>query len=448
MLGGSTLWSGVCPMKRTNLTKESKNKEKYKTFSQEWLLQFREVQTWLKTVSDKSQKQYLHALKYFCEFCRKTPKQLILERDGEVRNSDPNTRTGIRDLILDFRKYLEKESYAPKSINAWDGAVRSFFTAVLGKAGMINVKNYSEGQVSKRKDLVPTLEELKKMLDSVNLEEKFRIIFIAQTGMRVSNALKLKVGDIQRELKLDRVPLAITFVPKKDSELIGERITFLASDGVEILKQYLEWRKQNGEEITPESPLFVGRTKRGVKPIIAHRFNETIKRAAKKAGLNGDWKYGVMRVHCLRKFFITQLTNHGVEDKIVNFFVCHKIPDVDSVYWFRRVEELRKIYAERQQYLNPINGKKPVFDLKKIEGIIAKIKDMDARIDSLVKTDDLKEVIKEVVKEELKNQISAKQYESKIVSTEKEVIELSNLGYECQPLRNGGWLMRRKINSN
>lgn len=104
------------------------------------------------------------------------------------------------NLILDFRKYLEKENYAPKSINAWDGAVRSFFTAVLGKTGMINVKNYSEGQVSKRKDLVPILEEPKKMLDSVNLEEKFRIIFIAQTGMRVSDALELKVGDIQREL--------------------------------------------------------------------------------------------------------------------------------------------------------------------------------------------------------------------------------------------------------
>jgi len=85
-----------------------------------------------------------------------------------------------------------------------------------------------------------------------------------------------------------------------------------------------------------------------------------------------------------------------------------------------------------------------VFDLKKIEGIIAKIKDMDARIDNLVKTDDLKEVIKEVVREELKNQISAKQYESKIVSTEEEVIELSNLGYECQPLGNRKWLMRRK----
>lgn len=157
--------------------------------------------------------------------------------------------------------------------------------------------------------------------------------------MRVSDALKLKVGDIQRELELGRVPLAITFIPKKDSELIGERITFLASDGVDILKQYLEWRKQNGENVTPESPLFVSRTNRGLRPITPHRFNDTIKRAARKAGLNENGRYGIMRVHCLRKFFITQLTNHGVEDKIVNFFVCHKIPDVDRVYWFRRIEE-------------------------------------------------------------------------------------------------------------
>ena len=291
---------------------------------------------------------------------------------------------------------LEKEGYAPKSINAWDGAVRGFFSSVLGKAGMINVRNYSDSHVSKRKDLVPTLEEVKKMLDVVSLEEKFRIIFIAQTGMRVSDALELKVGDIQRELELGNVPLAIKFLPKKDRETIKERITFLASDGVDMLKQYLKWREENGEKITADSPLFVGRTNRGMKPITSLRFNETIKRAAKKAGLNGDNKYGVMRTHGLRKFFITQLTNHGVEDKIINFFICHKIPDVDRVYWFRRIEELRKIYGERQQYLNPINGKKPVFDPKQMKDIIDKIKDMDARINNLVKTDDLKKSSKKL----------------------------------------------------
>ena len=306
------------------------------------LEQYQEVQTWLKTISKSSRRPYLLALKKFCEFSGKTPKELILERDREIKNPDPNNRTGIRDLIFDFRRYLEKEQYAPKTINALDGAVRSFFTAVLGKAGMINIKNYRNRHVSTKKDLVPTLDELKKMLDVCNLDEKFRMIFIAQTGMRISDALALRVGDIQRELELGRVPLAISYLPQKDSESIGERITFLASDGVEVLKQYLEWRMKNGEKITSESLLFVGRTKKFGKDkfgkLTRQAFNNTVKEAANKSGIsNGNGKYGRIRIHCLRKFFITQLTNHGVEDKIVNFFIGHKISDVDRVYWFRRV---------------------------------------------------------------------------------------------------------------
>jgi integrase len=199
-----------------------------------------EVQTWLRTVSNKSGKLYLKILEKFCEFCEKTPQELILDRDKEIKNPDPNSRTGVRDLILDFRTYLEKEEYAPKTINTFDGAIRGFFTAVLGKSGMINVKNFRNREVTTKKDLVPTLEELKRMLDVCNLEEKFRVIFLAQTGMRVSDVLDLKVGEIERELEQEKVPLAITYLPSKDRENIGERTTFLASNGVTLLKQYLE----------------------------------------------------------------------------------------------------------------------------------------------------------------------------------------------------------------
>ena len=173
----------------------------YKVFSKNQLNEFVEVQTWLKTIGKSSVNLYLNALKKFCEFSGKNPGELILLRDKETRNPDPNGRTGVRDLIFDFRTYLEKEEYAPKTINALDGAVRSFFTAVLGKSGMLNVKNYRNREVTTKKDLVPTLEELRKMLDVCNLEEKFRIIFLAQTGMRVSDVLNLKVGDIERELE-------------------------------------------------------------------------------------------------------------------------------------------------------------------------------------------------------------------------------------------------------
>ena len=345
---------------------------------------YTEVQTWLKTVSPSTRPNYLMALKKFCEFSGKNPHELIKIRDDEIRSPDPNSRTFIRDLVLDFRVYLEKEGYAPKTINTWDGAVRSFFSAVLGKAGMVNVKNYRNAQVSKRKDFVPTLEELKRLLDVCNLEEKFRILFLAQTGMRISDALKLKVGDVERELELGKVPLAIIYLPEKEKETVGERITFLASDGVEILKKYLEWRKKIGENLTSESPLFASRTHRGVKPLTQQEFSLMLKNIAKKAGFDGNGKYGSLRAHCLRKFFVTQLTNHGVEDKIVNFFIGHKIPDVDRVYWFRRIEELRRIYAERQEHLNPLSQRRE-YDLNKLEDLKAKIQELEKRLEALEK---------------------------------------------------------------
>jgi len=283
--------------------RENEENSGIKCFSKKHLEEYVEVQTWLKTIGRSSVGLYLNALNKFCDFSRRNPHDLIIMRDKEVRISDPNNRTGIRDMILDFRRYLELENYAPKTINALDGAVRSFFTAVLGKSGMLNVKNYRNREVATKKDLVPTLEEMKRMIDVCNLPEKIRILFVAQTGMRISDALKLKIGDIQRELDLGRVPLAVSYVPMKDRESIGERVTFLGSDGVEMLKRYLEWRLRKGEKLNSDSPLFVGRTRRGNKPLTQQKFNKMLKNVAVKAGLNGDGKYGVIRAHSLRKFW-------------------------------------------------------------------------------------------------------------------------------------------------
>ncbi|MDI6860380.1 MAG: hypothetical protein QMC85_07785, partial [Methanocellales archaeon] len=180
------------------------------------LEKYPEVQTWLRTVSPITAKNYLKSLEKFCEWCGKTPKELILQRDKERRDPDPNKRTATRNLILDFRKHLEREGYAPKTINMMDGAIRGFFSAVLGREGMINVGNYPDWAVGKNRDLIPTLGELKQMIDVSDIATKFSIIFLAQTGMRPEDALNLTIGDIQRELELDKSPLAIRFLPQKD----------------------------------------------------------------------------------------------------------------------------------------------------------------------------------------------------------------------------------------
>lgn len=302
---------------------------------------------------------------------------------------------------------------------------------------MINVRNYPATTITK--DLVPTLEELRLMIDAVNIEEKFRIIFMAQTGMRVSDALELKVGDLKRELDLSNSPLAITYTPIKDREMIGERITFLGSDGIEILKQYLKWREVNGEVLANESPLFVGRTKdfknKKTIRINALAMNETFKNSAKKAGIgNGNGKYGRMRTQNLRKFFITQLTNHGVQDKVVDFLSCHKLSEIERVYWERRVDELREIYRQRERYLNPISASSSKQTVEDIKSLQTRIEELENQIKLLTSG-----IVNGTA-------IAPNQkYESKIVTTERELITLSNLGWECQLIGQEKWLMRRKI---
>ncbi len=61
------------------------------------------------------------------------------------------------------------------------------------------------------------------------------------------------------------------------------------------------------------------------------------------------------------------MTNHGVQDKVIDYFVDHTVTEIDRVYWARRTEDLGKIYADRQQHLNPISLKQE-YDLSKIEG--------------------------------------------------------------------------------
>ena len=144
-----------------------------------------------------------------------------------------------------------------------------------------------------------------------------------------------------------------------------------------------------------------------------------------------------MRTYCLRKFFITQMTNHGVEDKMVNFFTCHKIPEVDLVYWSRRVEDLREIYREREKFLNPISSKQGR----------ASPEEIDQKIEEKLKEFLVSEEFGEVCQRNLKNVLlkGERQYESRIVDSEEEVIRLTNRGYDCQMMGVNKWLMKRKI---
>ena len=83
--------------------------------------------------------------------------------------------------------------------------------------------------------------------------------------------------------------------------------------------------------------------------------------------------------------------------------------------------------------------------MKQLKGIIAKIKDLEGRIDNLPSSEMVQKIVSEILEKSKISEDSTEEYESKIVNTKEEVILLSNLGFDCQPIVNGEWLMRKKI---
>ena len=82
--------------------------------------------------------------------------------------------------------------------------------------------------------------------------------------------------------------------------------------------------------------------------------------------------------------------------------------------------------------------------MKQIKEIIAKIKDLEARIDSLPTTETVQKMISEALERNGVEQNSSESYKSNLMNTKGEVIRLSNIGFDCQPIGNREWLMRKK----
>jgi hypothetical protein len=88
------------------------------------------------------------------------------------------------------------------------------------------------------------------------------------------------------------------------------------------------------------------------------------------------------------------------------------------------VEELRRIYAERERRLNP-TVQEPWLDLNKLEDSKGKIEHLEERIKAL---------------EERKTNSSS---DVKIVTSEEDLVSLSKLGYKCQTIGVNRWPMKR-----
>lgn len=296
---------------------------------------------------------YLRRVGSFCTGLKLTPAELASMSERRLRN-----------LLMDFVSSMEEKGYAGSYIESIVKAVKSWLSHnYVEIKGRIKIKG-ARDTPSLKDERVPTKEELKRIFLSGDKKTRVACTLVAHSGLRLktlgnyrgNDGLRIKdLPEIKIEegvVEFERVPTLVV-VRSALSKSGHQYLTFLSEEGCEYLKDYLEDRIREGEEMTQESALITPKLR--MKPFIrAVNIGDTIRGAIRGAGFS--W-----RPYVLRSYFDTQLMLAESKGLVLRdyrtFWMGHR-GDIENTYTTNKcklpesvVEDMREAYRRSQEYI-------------------------------------------------------------------------------------------------
>ena len=296
---------------------------------------------------------YLRRLGHFCNDLKITPEKLL-----EMSESQ------LYDLFLDTVSKMEQEGRSGSYIHSILKAVKSWLLHNrIEVKGRIKIKGVQDTPTLKD-ERVPTKDELKRIFLAGDEKARVASVMVAQSGLRIEalgNYLGndgLRISDLPELIIKDgvvefaQVP-AIVIVRRELSKARHQYFSFLSEEGCGYLKDYLELRIREGEEITLDSAIVT--PKQRMKPFIrATNIGDAIRESVRKAGFS--W-----RPYVLRSYFDTQLMLAESKGLVLRdyrqFWMGHK-GDIENRYTTNKqrlpesvIEDMRAAYERSQEFL-------------------------------------------------------------------------------------------------
>lgn len=224
---------------------------------------------------------------------------------------------------LDIKKYLghllADKKQKPASVHLALSSLKFFYETVLKKKIFEDIKS------PKKENKLPTVltkQEIKKMI-AITENQKHRLLieFLYASGLRVSEAVNLKVNDLDLNEGMGRV---IAGKGKKDRNII------LSKNLMQHLQIYLAERKHSSFYIFPGE---------GGKGNLSVRMAQKI---VQKAAAKADIKKRVF-CHALRSSFATHLLEDGVDIRYIQSLLGHSNLNTTERYTHVSTEQLKKI---------------------------------------------------------------------------------------------------------
>jgi integrase len=287
-------------------------------------------------------KNYQRYFEEFLAYLNTDADKLLTQRMEHLKHDDIKVQRTIESYFLQFLRDLkEAKGYENGTLQVVFAAIRSFFElhyCPLRTRKKDYPKNTPNGvRRASKEHIVKVLEGYKP----TNKPQFYALLMaFKDTGLRVIDVMKLNCDVILENWDKEIIPLTVR--TEKTGYLAK---TFLGTDAVKALKEYIEARRKGTRKIAPEnvtknSPLFRTVTKGNLKRMKRMNASNIIIQAFQKVGEKQ------MSAHSLRKGLQTALEKGGMPTNWIDQVLGHELINSRDAYSLPTDEELQEAYLK------------------------------------------------------------------------------------------------------
>jgi len=266
----------------------------------------------IRKLGPKTQSGYIRAVKNFVAFLGHSPDQA-------------NT-----DDIRRYQLHLASSDLGVPSVNAAMTALRFFFKVTLRRSDVVEDVVFI--REPRRLPVVLSPEEVARLLAAApGLKYQAALSIAYGAGLRVSEVISLKVGDIDSARMLIRVD---------QGKGHKDRYVMLSQPLLKLLRRW--WLVKR-----PRAWLFPGRTPGA--PLSARQLNRAVHIAAQRAGI--DKRVGM---HTLRHSFATHLLEQKTDIRVIQVLLGHKKLDTTALYTRVAIKAIGEITSPLDRRLTEV----------------------------------------------------------------------------------------------
>lgn len=261
--------------------------------SEEAQIQIEKFKQWMrsKRYSENTITTYCEALKSFLVFYRE-------KAITDITN---------QDVIIYNNEYILKNNLSASYQNQIVNAIKLFFKIVLHSKMII--EELQRPKNAKKLPMVLSKEETFKLIDvTTNLKHKTLLALIYSAGLRISEAINMKITDIDNQRMLIHV---------KNAKGKKDRYTLLSTKVSELLKEYYAVYK-------PKTFIFEGQNN---EQYSSRSAQSILQQAAKNASISKK-----ISLHTLRHSFATHLLEAGTDLRYIQDLLGHSSPKTTMIY--------------------------------------------------------------------------------------------------------------------